>query len=148
MENQLTTFCKRHRETISYLIFGFATTVVNWTAYAAFVKFAHMSIFWSNVISWALAVLFAFITNKLWVFMSKSLHPRVIFKEFVLFLIARLGTGALEVVAVPGLVHLGLNQSPFGVNGLISKIVVSIVVIILNYILSKLIIFKSAQACQ
>jgi len=72
-----------------------------------------MSIFWGNAVSWVAATLFAFITNKLWVFMSKSLQPSVLLKEFILFVSTRLGTGAFEVIAVPGLVRLGLDQAFF-----------------------------------
>ena len=63
-------------------------------------------------------------------------------KEFGLFVSARLLTGIFEVVAVPGLVWLGCDQSILGVPGMLSKIIVSIIVVLLNYVFSKLIIFR------
>lgn len=98
----------------------------------------------SNILSWICAVLFAFITNKLWVFRSKSMKPSVVINEAVKFVSARIATGIFEIVAVPLLVALGLNQSVFGVNGMVAKIVVSIVVVVLNYILSILFVFAKS----
>ncbi|MBK5212013.1 MAG: GtrA family protein [Coriobacteriia bacterium] len=144
MKNQLIEIYEENQEIILYLIFGVATTVINWSSYAVLVKYARMSIFWGNAISWVAATLFAFITNKLWVFMSKSLQPSVLLKEFIFFVSTRLGTGAFEVIAVPGLVRLGLDQAFFNVRGFAAKILVSIVVVVLNYVLSKLIIFKNS----
>ena len=85
---------------------------------------------------------FAFVTNKIWVFESKSWKPSVAFKELWLFVTARLITGVLEWVGVPLLVAWGLDQKMFGVKGFVAKIIVSVIVIILNYVFSKLIIFK------
>lgn len=144
MKKRLKEIFEKNLEIILYIVFGVATTIINWSAYAVLVKYAHLSIFLGNAISWLAATLFAFITNKLWVFMSKSMHPSVLVKEFVLFVSTRLGTGAFEVLAVPALVHLGLNQPFLNVRGFAAKILVSVVVVILNYILSKLIIFKNS----
>ena len=88
-------------------------------------------------------VVFAFVTNKIWVFESKSWKPSVALKEFWLFVLARLITGVLEWFGVPLLVAAGLNQPLFGVDGFVAKLVVSVVVVILNYVFSKLIIFKN-----
>ena len=91
----------------------------------------------------AAAVIFAFVTNKIWVFESKSWKPSVALKEFWLFVAARLITGVLEWFGVPLLVAIGLNQPLFGIDGFVAKILVSVIVIILNYVFSKLIIFKN-----
>lgn len=144
MRTRLNEIYQKNQEVILYLVFGVATTVINWSSYAVLVKHAHLSIFWGNAISWLAATLFAFITNKLWVFMSKSMHPSVLVKEFALFVSSRLVTGAFEVIAVPALVHIGLSQAFFNVHGFAAKILVSVIVVILNYILSKLIIFKDS----
>ena len=145
MNSRIDEIYQKNQEVILYLVFGVATTVINWSSYALLVKHAHMSIFWGNAISWIAATLFAFITNKLWVFMSKSMHPSVLVKEFVLFVSTRVGTGAFEVIAVPGLVSLGLNQAFLNVRGFAAKILVSVIVVILNYILSKLVIFRDSS---
>jgi putative flippase GtrA len=82
------------------------------------------------------------VTNKLWVFQSKSWAGNVVFPELGKFLSSRVATGIFEMVAVPALVAIGLNQTIFGIDGMVSKVVVSVAVIVLNYILSKLFVFK------
>lgn len=105
----------------------------------------HMSadILISNLLSWVCAISFAFVTNKMWVFCSKSWKKSVVWPELCKFVSARIATGIIEVVAVPVLVAIGLNGTIFGIEGAISKVIVSIVVIILNYILSKIFVFKN-----
>lgn len=142
---------KRYREIIMYLIMGVATTLVNWVAYAACVSIFHIDrivfgfdidVLISNVIAWMLGVIFAYVTNKLFVFQSYSWKLSFVIKEFVLFISARLATGVLEIFGVPFLVGIGLNQTIFGIDGMLSKVLVSVIVVILNYVFSKLIIFK------
>lgn len=153
----------KYKEIILYIIFGVLTTLVNWAVYAvtipafsaAFngeavmftifggdVTFDTFAIFLANVIAWIAGVAFAFVTNKIWVFESKSWKPRVALKELWLFVTARLITGVMEWFFPSLLFSIGLNQSLFGIKGFIAKIIVSVIVIILNYVFSKLIIFK------
>lgn len=147
----LKSLFTKYKEIIMYLIMGGATTVVNWVVYAIATFLIHtgkqvhgfdMDLLISNIIAWILAVLFAYITNKLFVFESYSWTPSFVIKEFALFVSARLLTGIIEILGVPLLVGLGLNQTILGIEGMLSKIVVSVVVIILNYVFSKLFIFK------
>lgn len=142
----------KYKEIIMYLIFGVLTTLVSWGSYALFEivfgTFIHGTIVLSsvaNVLSWIVAVLFAFITNKLWVFESKSFKSAVLIKELVSFVGSRLATGVLEWIGVPLLMLIGLNQSIFGIEGMLAKVVVSVIVVILNYILSKLFVFKNKK---
>lgn len=132
----------RH-EIFLYLVFGGATTAVNWGSYSLAVKIMEGSIFTSNIVSWILATLFAFITNKIWVFESKEWDKFIFPKELLLFCSGRGITGAFEILAVPLLVKMGLNQSFFGIDGIISKVSVSVLVVILNYFISKFYIFKN-----
>lgn len=138
----IRNFLKNNREVVSYLFFGVCTTLVSWLSYSLFVKVFLVSIEVSNVVSWVCAVLFAFITNKIFVFESKSFEKKTFIKEFVSFITSRLFTGIIEIIGVPFLVRVGLSQTIFGISGMLSKIVVSIIVIILNYIFSKLFVFK------
>lgn len=146
-------FTKFH-EIIMYLIFGVLTTVVSWLTYALFTKVIPVISFWgitientttANVLSWICAVVFAYITNKLWVFSSKSWRVSVAFKEFVMFVSSRLLTGVIEWVGLPLLIMLGINQTILGVEGMWAKIIVSVLVVILNYVFSKLFIFKNKR---
>ena len=130
-----------YKEAIDYLFWGGMTTVVSWGSYSLFVLLG-TGVFWGNVGSWVCAVTFAFVTNKLWVFQSKSWSGTVVFPELGKFLSSRVATGVFEMVAVPALVAIGLNQTIFGIDGMVSKVVVSVAVIVLNYVLSKLFVFK------
>ncbi len=142
---------KKYRELIAYLIFGVLTTLVNWLTYTLLVKISPPSVnalTWitvSNAAAWVAGVLFAFITNKIFVFESKSFAPATLAKEFVSFVASRAFTGVLEVFGVPLLVKLGLNQTVFGIEGMAAKLTVSVIVVILNYVFSKLIVFRKKK---
>lgn len=135
----------KYKEMIMYLIFGVATTVVNWVVYGALMQIPSMSMTIANAIAWAAAVLFAFVTNKWFVFESKTLEPASLVKEFGMFVGSRVLTGIIEIAGLPILYYLGMNQSIFGVEGFAAKIVVSVVVIILNYVFSKILVFKDKK---
>ena len=128
------------REGIAYLFWGGVTTVVSWLSYTLFVWLTGQ-ITLSNILSWILAVAFAFVVNKQWVFRSQDWSGKTLWPELGKFLSARLLTGALELVAVPLLAALD-GRPLLGVAGLGAKILVTVVVILLNYVFSKLIIFK------
>ncbi len=143
---------KSLKEILMYLIFGVATTFVSWFSFALFTKLVSSvsicdvtlkNIDIANVLSWVCAVSFAYITNKLWVFESKSFNIAVVFKEFVVFLSYRIITGVIEWFGFPLLMALGLEQSLFGIDGMLAKITISVIVVVLNYVFSKLIVFKN-----
>lgn len=135
----------KYKEIIMYIIFGGLTTFVNWAIYTLLVHYIHAGITISNAVAWIVSVIFAFITNKLWVFESKSTKPIMLIKEFTSFIASRAITGAMEIAGVPLLVKIGLDQTIFGIEGAWSKLIVSIVVVILNYVFSKLIVFKKKK---
>ena len=133
----------KYKEIIMYLFFGIGTTAVNWMIYTIIVLLGQeTNITLANMIAWVGAVAFAYITNKLWVFESKSWNPKIVWKELGMFLGARIFSGIFEIGLFPVLVWLGMNQSIFGVEGMLAKVVISVLVIILNYIFSKLLVFK------
>lgn len=145
---------KSSKEILMYIIFGALTTVVSWCSFAIFTKIIpDISIFGltlnctdsANVLSWICAVLVAFITNKLWVFESKILKASFVFKELCAFVTSRLLTGAIEWFGFPLLIALGLNQTVFNIEGMIAKVIISIVVTILNFVFSKVLVFKNTK---
>ncbi len=140
---------KKHKELIDYLFFGVLTTLVSWGTYAVFSwligALSDNTVIVSasaNVISIAIAIAFAFVTNKLWVFSSKSWQSSVVLPEIAKFLSARFATALIELAGVPVLVAIGMDGTVFGIEGMTAKAVVSIVVVILNYVFSKLFVFK------
>ncbi|MGN0458703.1 MAG: GtrA family protein [Eubacterium sp.] len=145
MINKVKNLITKYRELITYVIAGGLTTLVNWVVYTLLVHFAKTGIGVSNAVAWVVSVIFAYVINKLWVFESKSTAPKIIFKEFFSFVGSRALTGAMEIFGVPFLVSIGLNQRIFNIEGALSKVIVSVVVIILNYVFSKLIVFKKEK---
>ena len=158
----------KYHEIIMYCIFGGMTTIVNWLIYSIYVRVVpandyasgfptwfqelivsrlHMDIklIYAGVIAWIVAVIFAFVTNKLWVFESKSWNAKLVTSEALTFFGGRIATGILEVAAVPALVAWGFDATLFGVDGLPAKIVISVAIVILNYILSKVISFRTVK---
>lgn len=148
--NKILMYIKKQSEIISYLFWGVCTTVVSWGSYTLlmfclddFQILAVMAVLISNIFSWVCAVIFSFVTNKIFVFKSKSWKKDIFIQEAVKFVTTRFVTGVLEIILVPVLVFLGLDQKVLGIDGMLSKIVVSILVVVLNYICSKIFIFKS-----
>ena len=137
-------FMTRHRELISYAFWGVATTLVSLGSYAVFVHFSINSSI-SNILSWICGVAFAFVTNKLFVFRSKSLERDVVVKEGSLFVGSRIFTGVVAWVLFPVLLWIGLDQDFLGFENMWTKIVTSIVEIGLNWVLSKHLVFKHAE---
>lgn len=148
----------KYKEVITYVIFGVLTTVVSWGSYTVFVNLLSMKVFVGNLLSWICAVAFAYITNKLWVFESKSWRPSVIGKEIVSFVAARGVTGVIEIVCVPLLAKTGFDTIFYNIlekadikmnilftDGIYSKIVLAVIVVIVNYFLSKFLIFKKKK---
>ena len=141
VEKMMKTVLYKYKKLILYILFGGMTTILNWIVYAIGVKL-QLGITISNILAWSIAVFFAFITNKLFVFESKNMEMRFVCRELIKFVGARLATGAIEILGLPLLYYIGMKQSLFGVEGFMAKIVVSVVVVLLNYVFSKLFIFR------
>jgi putative flippase GtrA len=135
----------KYKEIITYVIAGGLTTLVNYVVYTLLTLLTPLSITVNNAIAWVAGVVFAFVINKLWVFESKSKQAKTVIKEFVSFVVSRALTGVLEIFAPEWLIKLGLNQTIFGIKGMLAKLLVSIIVVILNYVFSKLIVFKKKK---
>lgn len=133
------------KEQISYLFFGVLTTVVNWVVYALFMLIPGVNVEVANAVAGIVAILFAYVTNRIFVFESVSKTKKEILLEFLRFMGGRAVTFVIEVVGVPGLYYLGLDQGLLGVEGAWAKIIVSVVVIVLNYVFSKLFVFKKKR---
>ena len=132
---------KFHREAISYILVGGATTLINLVFYGLFVSIAGFSIPTGNGLAWVASVIYAFFANKILVFQSRNWQPLVVLIEGLTFLGARIVTGIIDMVSVPFLFYIGLTYPLLGIEGFAAKIIVGIVIIILNYIFSKFFIF-------
>ena len=128
-----------------YLVFGVLTTLVSLFSYSLFVSVLPFGITAASALSWVISVTFAFITNKLFVFLSRSREKNTVIRELISFFLARGISGAVEIFLPELLFKVGLSFSLFGVKGLVAKIIVNVIVIILNYIFSKLWVFKKGR---
>jgi putative flippase GtrA len=131
----------KYREGLLYLFFGGLTTLVCWGVYALLVWFG-FDLNVSNVVSLVIGVSFAFVVNKWFVFRSKSLEKKELAGEMISFFGLRLVTILFAIALFPILIHLGVDQPLLGIDGMVAKIVVSIIEIVLNYLASKFIVFK------
>lgn len=138
-EDNHISWYNKIKEILWYGFFGVLTTVVNIVSFYLLDK-TGMNVYVNNFIAWLLSVLFAFITNKLFVFNSKSLKPMVLLKEigsFFFFRLLSLGLDMLGMYVCLSALHLGK---------MISKVLMNVIVIVANYVFSKLFIFKSKES--
>jgi len=123
----------KNKEVVLYIIFGVLTTLVNIMSYLFFAKICGINILISNIMAWFFSILFAYVTNRILVFESKN---EKILHEFALFITGRGLSGILDSL----LFYILVVSLMF--NDVISKIFINIIVVIINYVLSKKIIFK------
>lgn len=153
-----TSFTNPKREITLYIIFGILTTLVSWSMYILFVNLFSLSVLVSNALSWIGSVCFAFVTNKIWVFDSKSWKIQTFIREGITFVSSRIVTGVMEIFGVPLLSLIGFDRIFFGIarkigismtlfytEGIYSKAAFAVLVIILNYVFSKLFVFKEMK---
>ena len=127
----------KYKQTILYLIFGVLSTIVNILTYTFCTRNLNIEFLISNWIAWIVAVLFAYITNKFFVFESKEINIKFLIKELSSFVSCRLLSGIIEMILMYTMISL------MSLNDFIVKIITNVVVVILNFIFSKLIIFKN-----
>ena len=127
----------KYKEIINYLVFGGLATVVNFVTYFIVARLIGIDEVLSSGISWFFSVLFAYITNKLFVFESKTEGIKAILIEMGSFFLARIVSGILCDVGT-----FAIMVRVFNINDLFAKVVTQIMVVIVNYVFSKLIIFR------
>lgn len=135
-DDNMLNLIKKNKETILYLIFGICTTIINIFVYGFSANILLLNTVTSTIIAWIISVIFAYITNRKFVFNSNTKNIMSILKEFISFMICRITTGLLDV----GIMYLFVDKLNY--NGIIIKIASNVLVIIINYIVSKLVIFK------
>lgn len=121
---------------VLYGIFGVLTTLVNIVTYKILID-RNIYYMISNFIAFVVSVIFAYVTNKKWVFYSRANTSIKILQEFIRFLVTRITTFLFDFFGIISLIEL------FHFNKFYSKVFVSIVVIILNYSFSKKIVFSN-----
>lgn len=137
MIQKIRALMEKYWDILSYLFFGGLTTVVNYIVYLPCYEWLHLSAALSNVIAWIVAVAFAYLTNKPFVFKSHDWSWKTVGPELAKFVGCRIGSGLLETA----LIFLTVDLLQW--NGLVMKLILSVLVVILNYVGSKLLVFKN-----
>ena len=136
MMEKLKQLIVKYYDILTYLIFGVLTTVVNYLVYLPCYNLLALPAVVSNVIAWVVAVAFAYVTNKPFVFRSHDWSAKTVVPELTKFVGTRVASGGMESAIIWIAVDL------LGGNGNIWKLVTSVLVVVLNYIGSKLLVFR------
>lgn len=136
---KLADWYEEHVEGMRYLIFGALSTVVNVVVFVILNSKLKLSIEVSNTIAWIISVIFAYVTNKLYVFKAQNDSRKDFFREIISFFGSRVFTLVVETIL------LKIFIEKLGFNSTIMKILTNVIVIILNYVLSKIVIFKKSE---
>lgn len=136
MFKKIWALVEKYWDILSYLFFGVLTTVVNYVVYLPCYNVLNLSAVASNAIAWVIAVAFAYLTNKPFVFRSHDWSAKTVIPELTKFVGCRIGSGLAETLI------LLLAVDIMGWNGNIWKLLTNVLVVILNYIGSKLLVFR------
>jgi len=137
MIRKLRLLIEKYWDILSYLFFGVLTTIVNYVVYLPCYNLLGLSAVVSNGIAWVVAVAFAYLTNKPFVFKSNDWSAKTVVPELSKFVGCRIGSGLAESVI------LLLAVDILGWNGNLWKLLTNVLVVILNYIGSKLLVFRN-----
>ncbi len=140
MVNQIRAFLKKHWDALVYLFLGVLTTLVNFAVYAPLHNLLALPAAVCNVPAWTVSVVFAYLTNKPFVFHSHDWSKKVVLLELGKFAACRLLSGAFET----GLLFITVDCLHW--EGNIMKLLASVIVVIVNYIGSKLLVFRKKAA--
>ena len=131
---------QKYADVLSYLFFGVLTTAVNYAVYFPCLNILGWPASVSNVVAWVVAVAFAFVTNKPFVFKSHDWSAKTVLPELAKFVGCRVGSGLAETAILFVFVDL------LRFNGNVWKLITSVLVVVLNYFASKLLVFKKERA--
>ena len=137
MTKRIKTIIRKYYHIVSYLVFGVLTTAVNYIVYLPCYNLLKFPAVISNMIAWVVAVAFAYSTNKPFVFKSFDWSIKTVIPELMKFIGTRVASGALESVIIL------ISVDVLGWNGNVWKLVTSVLVVVMNYIGSKLLVFRN-----
>jgi putative flippase GtrA len=126
----------KYKEMILFVVFGVFTTLVNVVAYFISSRLCHFNVMTSTILAWSLAVMFAYVTNRKYVFKSENTSIKSVTMEFGAFISSRLLTGLLDLALMYIFVKV------LGQNDVMIKIISNIIIVISNYLLSRLMVFR------
>ena len=136
MIDKIRSLILKYWDILIYLVFGVLSTVVNYLVYSPALYVFGLSAAASNVIAWIVAVVFAFVTNKPFVFKSYDWSRQILIPELTKFVGCRIASGVGETLI------LLLTVDLLGWSGAVWKLITSVLVVVVNYVGSKLLVFK------
>lgn len=134
---KIKTLWNKYKEIINYLIFGVLTTLVNYISYIVLAKVCNIDYMVSTVIAQVISIIFAYVTNKIFVFKTKGLSTKEFFKEMFSFF----GFRILSLFLDMGFMYIFVDI--LHLNDIIMKLVSNVLIVIANYIFSKLFVFRN-----
>ena len=137
--NRLKELYLKYKELILYVFFGGLTTLVNWGSYWLLADLFHVPYLWATAIAQILSILFAYVTNRKWVFESKAKGFGPVFWEMVRFFGCRAASFVLDLLCM----RIGVGG--LHVNDMVMKLLSNVIVVIVNYVFSKLIVFRKPK---
>ncbi|MBD5137032.1 MAG: GtrA family protein [Lachnospiraceae bacterium] len=129
-------FYRKNKEMLLYLFFGFLSFMMSISTYALFNKVFNINELLANIFSWIITVMFAFFTNRIWVFDSPTKSMAEFVKQMSSFYWGRIVTLVIEEIILFVFITL------LGMGSMLIKVIAQVVVIVLNYVISKLFVFK------
>ena len=139
MIEKIKALCLKYKEVLLYLIFGGLTTVVSLVTFWLAGHPLGLNTLIANVVSWICAVTFAYFTNAKWVFEARPASRAEALRQFVSFYVGRLATLGVEELLLFVFVTL------LHCNDMLIKLIAQVVVVVLNYVISKLLIFRKKK---
>ena len=142
MENLVSrcrTLYERYREPLLYLFFGGLTTLLNLILFWVLTEPFSVPALTANVIDWVICVIFAYVTNRTWVFQQKARDRAGILREFAGFVAGRLGTLGLEEL----MLYIGIDR--LRLPAMIVKTAAQVLVVVGNYVISKWFVFRDSS---
>lgn len=138
----IKSFFLKYKELILYVFFGGLTTLVNWGSYWVLADIFHVPYLWATAIAQILSILFAYVTNRVWVFESRAKGFTAVFWEMVRFFGCRGASFVLDLVCM----RVGVGG--LHVNDKVMKLLSNVIVIIVNYVFSKVFVFRKPREKQ
>ena len=132
----LRPFYRRYREALLYLFFGALATLLSIGLFWLLTRCMAVPPLWANVVTWVLCVAFAYVTNRTWVFEQKAKGGRDVAREAGAFALGRLATLGMEEL----MLWAGIDL--LGIDSMVVKVVAQVAVIVVNYVISKLLVFR------
>lgn len=130
---------EKYKDLIPYAVFGVLSTILNIVSYWILAHPVHMPVMASTIVAWIITVLFVYVTNRKWVFHSEADSAKAVVTEIISFFACRVGTELIDLFC------MWLFVDMLHMNDMVIKVIANVIVIIVNYLASKFVIFRHKE---